>query len=110
MLGQLLKDVKNEELIEDNKIGKILGEVKTKPNDMTGNYYGNASNYYPKGTHYYEIKEVSTSTAIAVKEDRHWVKAVFVHRAPFHIMNVISNIYFISIVILFVIGVILFRI
>ncbi len=102
-------EVKREELIEDNKIGKIIGKVKTKPNDMTGNYYGNASNYYPKGTHYYEVKGVSTSTAIAVKEDRHWVKAVFVHKAPFHIMNVFFNIYFISVVILFVIGVILLR-
>ncbi|MFC9538794.1 hypothetical protein ACFTQ7_02800 [Lysinibacillus sp. NPDC056959] len=103
-------EVKKEELIEDNKIGKIIGEVKTKPNNMTGNYCGNASNYYPKGAHYYEIKGTSTSIAIAVKEDRHWVKAVFVHKAPFHIMNGITNFYFILAVVLFVIGVILFRI
>lgn len=103
-------EVKQEELIKDNEIGKIVGEVKTKPNDMTGNYYGDASNYYPKGTKYYEIKGTSTSTAIAVKEDNHWVKAVYVHKAPFHIMNVISNFYFISaivIVALIIVGVIL---
>lgn len=72
---------------------------------MTGNYYGNASNYYLKGTHYYEIKETSTSIAIAVKEDRHYVKAfLFIKH------NVITNFYFILAVVLFVIGFILFRI
>lgn len=105
-------EVKQEEFIEDSEIVNIIGEVKTKPNDMTGNYYGDASNYYPKGTKYYAINGISTSMAIAVKENNHWVKAVFVHKAPFHIMNVISNIYFISVVViiaLLVIGVILFR-
>lgn len=99
-------EVKQEELIEDHKIGEIIGEVKTKPNDITGKYYGDTSNYYPKGTKYYEIKGTATSTAIAIKEDNHWAKAVFIHKAPFHIMNVISNIYFIVIVALIVIGVI----
>ncbi|KQL50424.1 hypothetical protein AN964_22445 [Heyndrickxia shackletonii] len=103
-------EVKQEEIIKDSEIGKVIGEVKTKPNDMTGNYYGDASNYYPKGTKYYEIKGTSTSTTIAVKEDNHWVKAVYVHKAPFHIMNVISNFYFISaivIIALIIVGVIL---
>lgn len=103
-------EVKQEEIIKDSEIGKVIGEVKTKPNDMTGNYYGDASNYYPKGTKYYEIKGTSTSTTIAVKEDNHWVKAVYVHKALFHIMNVISNFYFISaivIIALIIVGVIL---
>ncbi|MEY9973538.1 hypothetical protein ABH966_003938 [Lysinibacillus sp. RC46] len=105
-------EVKQEEFIEDSEIAKVIGEVKTKPNDMTGQYYGDASNYYPKGTKYYAIKRTSTSNAIAVKENNRWVKAVFVHKAPFHIMNIISNIYFISIVViiaLMIIGVIFFR-
>ncbi|MFJ6210985.1 hypothetical protein [Lysinibacillus sp. NPDC092081] len=105
-------EIKQDEFIEDSEIVKMIGEVKTKPNDMTGNYYGDASNYYPKGTKYYAIKGTSTSIAIAVKENNQWVKAVFVHKAPFHIMNVISNIYFISVVViiaLLVIGVLLFR-
>ncbi|WP_059173118.1 hypothetical protein [Bacillus sp. FJAT-27445] len=102
-------EVKQEEIIEASEIGKIIGEVKTKPNDMTGDYYGDASNSYPKGTKYYEIKGTSTSTAIAVKEDNQWVKAVYVNRAPFHIMNVFSNFYVISaivIIVLFIVGVI----
>ncbi|MBU8878819.1 hypothetical protein BGM26_07425 [Bacillus sp. FJAT-29790] len=106
-----LYEVKQEIIIKDSEIGKIVGEVKTKPNDMTGNYYGDASNYYPKGTKYYEIKGTSTSTSIAIKEDKQWVNADYVHKAPFHIMNVISNFYFISAVIiiaLIIVGV-LFR-
>lgn len=79
-------EVKHEEFIEDSEITKVIGEVKTKPNDMTGKYYGDASNYYPKGTKYYAIKRTSTSIAIAVKENNRWVKAGFVHKAPFHIM------------------------
>lgn len=94
-------EVKETEIIADSEIGKVIGKVKTKPNDMTGSYYGNASNFYPKGTKYYEIKGTSTSTAIAVKEDDQWVKAVYVHEAPFHIMNVILNFFFISAIVLF---------
>lgn len=95
-------EVKQEEIIQDSKIGKIIGEVKTKPNEMTGDYYGNASNYYPKETKYYKIKGTSTSTAIAVKEEKQWIKAVYVHKAPFHIMNVISNFYFIAAILIIV--------
>jgi hypothetical protein len=103
-------EVKQEETIEDSEIGKIIGKVKTTPNDMTGSYYGNASNFYPKGTKYYEIKGESTSNAIAVKDDTKWVKAVYVHEAPFHIMNVLSNFLFLfvsAIIALIIIGVIL---
>ncbi|RDU38029.1 hypothetical protein DRW41_00165 [Neobacillus piezotolerans] len=88
-------EVKREELIEKNKIGKTIGKVKTKPDDMTGSHYGNASNYYPVGTKYYEIKGTSPSVAIAVREDNRWVKAVYAHKAPFHIMNILTNFYFI---------------
>jgi hypothetical protein len=101
-------EVKQEEIISDSKIGKKIGEIKTKPNDI-GNYYGDASNYYPKGTRYYEIIGISTSNAIAVKEDSQMVKAVFVHKVPFHIMNIISNPIFltlVSIIILIIIWVI----
>ncbi|KOS68803.1 hypothetical protein AEA09_09795 [Lysinibacillus contaminans] len=102
-------EVKQEEIFTDSEIDKIIGEVKTKPNDMTGDYYGDASNSYPKGTKYYEIKGTPTSTAIAVQEGNQWVKAVYVRNAPFHIMNVFSNIFFKSAVLiigLIVIGVI----
>ncbi|WNS77354.1 hypothetical protein RRV45_10340 [Bacillus sp. DTU_2020_1000418_1_SI_GHA_SEK_038] len=84
-------EVTDEELM-GRLIGKRIGKVKTKPNDMTGNYYGNASNYYPKGTEYFEISGISTDTAIAVKkEEGKWMKAVYVNKAPFHWMNLFSN-------------------
>jgi hypothetical protein len=84
-------EVKQEEIISDSEIGKKLGEVKTVPDDMTGKYHGDASNYYPIGTKYFEIIGISTSKAIAVKEESQLVKAVYVHKAPFHILNVFSN-------------------
>lgn len=103
-------EVQQEDIIEESKIGKIIGEVKTKPDDMTGDYYGDASNFYPIGTKYYQIKGILTSDAIAIKEeDNQWVKAVYFDKSPFHIMNFLTNPFFIfSIVIiaLILIGVI----
>ena len=93
-------EVKQEEIITDSEIGNIIGEVKTKPNGKTGDYYGNASNSYPKGTNYYEIIGTSTSNEIAVKEGDQWVKAEYVHKAPFHILNILTNIYFIAVILI----------
>lgn len=96
-------EVKQDEIIDREKIGEEIGEVKTKPNEETGKYYGNASNYFPIGTKYYEIKDISTSDAIAIKENDQWIKAVYVHDAPFHYMNIMKNPLFIfSIVIVFI--------
>jgi hypothetical protein len=103
-------EVKQEEMIEKSEIGKIIGEVKTTPDDMTGEYYGDASNFYPKGTKYYVIKGISTSTAIAIKNDNQYIKAIYVHKAPFHIMNVITNIYFLSAVVIIVLLIIRARV
>lgn len=82
--------VTDEEVI-NSLIVKRIGEVKTRPNDM-GNYFGNASNYYPKGTEYFEIRGITTDNAIAVKnEEGKWLKAVYVNKAPFHWMNLFAN-------------------
>lgn len=98
-------EVKQEEIITDSEIGKIIGKVKTKPNDMTGDYYGNASNSYPKGTKYYEIKGTSTSFEIAVQEGKQWVKAEYVHKAPFHILNIFTNSFFIAAIVIIVLSI-----
>ncbi|KKI90522.1 hypothetical protein WQ54_21505 [Bacillus sp. SA1-12] len=99
-----------QEVIEDSEIGKMIGEVRTTPHEITGNYYGNASNYYPKGTNYYEIKGTSTSSAIAIKNDHKWVKAIYVQKAPFHIMNVLTNTCFISaVIIIALIAIVIFQ-
>ncbi|WP_442599872.1 hypothetical protein [Neobacillus sp. D3-1R] len=81
-----------DEKLTSSHIKKRIGFVETEPIEMTGNYYGNASNAYTIGTGYYEIIGVPYNTAIAVRiGDREWLKAVYVHKAPFHIMNYLSK-------------------
>jgi hypothetical protein len=108
--GKVYK-VKEEELIEKSEIGKRIGKVKTQPySDNRSSamiYYGNASNVYPIGTPYYEIKGISPSTAIAVKVDNSWIKAGYVYPAPYHVMNTITNPFIILTVV--IIGLILFE-
>ncbi|WP_075618596.1 hypothetical protein [Paenisporosarcina indica] len=97
-----------KEKISESDIVRHLGEVKTKPNDMTGSYYGDASNAYPKGTRYFEINGELTETSIAVEvENNQWVKAVYVHKAPFHWMDIIIKVLPILIILLIVIAFIL---
>ncbi|WP_252198860.1 hypothetical protein [Bacillus mycoides] len=65
----------SETHIEPKEIGKKIGEV-TKYSDNEGTYSGNFSNQFPKGTEYYEIKDVKTIDAIAVKEsEKSFIKA-----------------------------------
>jgi hypothetical protein len=83
-----------DETMTSSQVKKSIGGVETKPNEMTGNYYGNASNSYPIGTGYYEIIGVHYDNAIAVRvENRKWLKAVYTQKAPFHLMNYISKPY-----------------
>jgi len=89
-------EVKEEVMLESNQIGKRIGKVKTQPDDMSGSYHGDASNFYPIGTEYYEIKGIATGRAIAVKDDGKWIKADYVHKARFHILNVFTNSNFVS--------------
>jgi hypothetical protein len=82
-----------KETIEMEQVGKRIGAVKTRPNEMTGNYYGDASNAYEIGTKYYKINDVATSKAIAVEVEKgHWQKAVFAHEAPFHWLDLFTKI------------------
>lgn len=70
------------------EIGRNIGEVKRMADDMTGEYFGDASNMYPKGTKYYEIKGVSTKEAIAVEvKEKIYKKAMYQHPAPTHWME-----------------------
>lgn len=92
-------EVKQEIVLDEKEIGEVIGKVETQPDEMTGEYYGNASNYYGVGTKYYEIKGIPTSEAIAVEDAGSFVKAVYDHKAPFHIMNVVTNPFFVIAVI-----------
>lgn len=95
-------EVKDEEFLQEDEVGEVIGEVETQADDMTGDHYGNASNYYPIGTRYYEIKGIPTSEAIAVEVDGQWVRAVYANKAPFHIMNVLTSPWFIAAVALII--------
>lgn len=85
-----LYEVKQEGIVPENDIAEAIGQVKTAADDMTGDYYGNASNYYEKGTVYYALKGVSPDEAIAVDADGVYVKAVYIQKAAFHFMNVLT--------------------
>ncbi|MBA2173725.1 hypothetical protein H0266_02320 [Halobacillus locisalis] len=90
------------EKLRESQIGDQIGEVRTKPNDRSGSFYGDASNVYPKGTPYYTITSTSTESAIAVREGEGvWVKAHYSHQAPFHVMNIITNLWFILVMVVF---------
>lgn len=94
-------EVKKEVTVEKSLIGKSIGKVKTKPywdnksRTSLETYYGNASNAFPIGTRYFEIKGISPSTAIAVKVDNQWLKADYIYNAPYHIMNTLTNLFII---------------
>ena len=92
-------EVKKEERIKKSEIGRSIGKVKTQPYSDTRTslmfYYGNASFPYPIGTRYFEIKGIPTSTSIAVKVDDYWVKADYARKAPYHVMNTITNLFII---------------
>nr|WP_304216414.1 hypothetical protein [Fredinandcohnia onubensis] len=88
-------EVKEEVLIQQTELGKAIGKVETKADEYSGDYYGNASNYYEIGTRYYKIQGVPIIEAIAVEtEEALYVKAVYVHDAPSHIKNVLTSSYF----------------
>lgn len=96
-------EVTKEKVLE-KEIGESIGEVKTTPNDMTGNYYGDASNVFPKGTKYYEINNVSTDLAIAVEvEENMYQKVTFIREAPFHWMDTLPFIVLLVLTIIIVI-------
>lgn len=86
-------------------IGDIIGKVRRGTNDMTGEYFGDASNAYPKGTKYYEVIGISTKIAIAVEVgENEWQKAIFVHKASNHWMeNVIIVLFFVVLIVVAII-------
>ena len=86
-------------------IGDVIGKVRRGTNDMTGEYFGDASNAYPKGTKYYEVIGISPKIAIAVEVgENKWQKAIFVHKAPNHWMeNVIIVLLFVVLIVVVII-------
>ncbi|MDR4889746.1 hypothetical protein RGU12_19825 [Fredinandcohnia sp. QZ13] len=82
-------EVKEDMLLDQSEVGKMIGKVETKADEYTGDYYGNASNYYEIGTDYFKIEDIPINEAIAVEtEEGHFVKAVYVHDALSSFKNV----------------------
>ncbi|MEK5529446.1 hypothetical protein MKX79_08700 [Viridibacillus sp. FSL R5-0468] len=82
----------SEVVLLDEKIGNVIGKVNTKPNDSSGDYYGNASNTFAIGTKYYEISGVSMADAIAVEnERRQFIQADYVQKATEQPMSVLQK-------------------
>lgn len=81
-----------EEMISENQIVEKIGEVNKRTDEETGEYYGDASNFYPLGTGYYEMEGIETEKAIAVEiGPRQWAKAIYAHEAPFHWMELFTK-------------------
>lgn len=95
-------EVKEEE-VGESEIGKAIGYVETKANNRTGKHVGNASNYYPIGTKYYEIKGIPSDKAIAVEAgEKLWVKAEFVHKKPtYWMVKVLPFLFLLLIIVVF---------
>lgn len=75
-------EVKENQILNASQVGAVIGEVERVADDMTGEYYGDASNYYEAGTKYYEITGTPKDVAIAVQVGNNWVQANFVGEQP----------------------------
>lgn len=75
-------EVKKDQKLDESQVGEVIGEVERVADDMTGEYYGDASNYYEAGTKYYEITGTPKDVAIAVLVGNNWVQANFVGEQP----------------------------
>ena len=72
-----------DQVVSESEIDQQIGEVTSKPDDQTGDYNGDASNFYEIGTKYYEMKGTSQKKAIAVENGNgQFKKAEFRHEAP----------------------------
>ncbi|MGF9979624.1 hypothetical protein ABE042_22435 [Viridibacillus arvi] len=82
----------SEVVLLDEKIGNFIGKVNAKPNDASGNYYGNASNTFAIGTKYYEISEISMADAIAVEnENGQFIQADYAQKATEQPMSMLQK-------------------
>ncbi|TCI51447.1 hypothetical protein EVJ30_11315 [Exiguobacterium sp. SH5S13] len=76
-----------DEVVAEADLGEVVGEVETLADDMTGDYYGDASNMYPIGTEYRQVEGESVEDVLAVEDETEWKRAKFVHEAPFDSRN-----------------------
>ncbi|MFC4356287.1 hypothetical protein ACFO0S_14595 [Chryseomicrobium palamuruense] len=84
-------EVMEDQTLEASEVGAVIGEVEMQADDMTGDYYGDASNVYEKGTKYYEILGTPKEVAIAVQVGNNWVQAVFVGDQPISLKDIFTS-------------------
>lgn len=84
-------EVNEDQRLEASQIGEIIGEVEMVADDMTGEYYGDASNFYEAGTKYYEITGTPKDVAIAVQVGNNWVQAVYRGEQPISVKGVLTS-------------------
>lgn len=70
-------------VILESDLGNVVGEVKTMADDMTGDFYGDASNMYPIGTTYRAVDGEAVAEVLAVEDGPDWKRAEYRHDAPF---------------------------
>ena len=88
---QKLYVVQVDSSMAETTIGDKIGEVQVEADEYTGDYYGDASNIYPKGTPYYEIKDTPISEAIAVKVGGSYKLATFETDVPLKVQDVLRS-------------------
>lgn len=84
-------EVKEDQILNASQVGEVIGEVERLADDMTGEYYGDASNYYETGTKYYEITGTPKDVAIAVQVGNTWVQANFVGEQPPSLKGILTS-------------------
>lgn len=86
-----LYEVLEAEQVPASDIAEPIGRVATMADDMSGAYYGNASNYYPSGTVYYAINGKDLAKTIAVEVENEYLEAVYRQKPEFHFMNLLLD-------------------
>ncbi|MFC3211648.1 hypothetical protein [Planomicrobium okeanokoites] len=86
-----LYEVAEEDPLPQSAIAGPIGRVVTMADDMSGAYYGNASNYYPIGTVYYAIKGRDPAATIAVEAEGEYLRADYRQESMFRFMNLLLD-------------------
>lgn len=86
-----LYEVFEEEPLPASDIAEPIGRVAAMAHDMSGAYYGNASNYYPIGTVYYAVDGKDPSKTMAVEVGNDYLAAVYRQESMFHFMNLLLD-------------------
>ncbi|MCM3611196.1 hypothetical protein M4S82_07995 [Planococcus sp. MERTA32b] len=86
-----LYEVLEDEPLPASDVAEPVGRVATMADDMSGAFYGNASNYYPIGTVYYAVKGRDPAKTMAVEVEGEYLEAVYRQEPEFHFLNLLLD-------------------